>query len=255
MRMDNPLDLSSKTILVTGASAGIGRSTAVQLSRLGARVVLSGRHLERLHQAAGEMEGGGHHVAALDLANPNEIASWISDVVQVVGPLHGLAHCAGVASTMPLRFLSLKQLEDVMRVNFYSAALLTKEFARKRIRQGNASIVFVTSIAAMRGKQARSLYGASKGALIAFAKSAAVELAKDGIRVNCVAPSYVRTEMYEKTGDLMTPEELQACVERTQPLGLGTPLDVAQAIAFLLADAAKWITGSVLAVDGGCMAQ
>ncbi|HLI83845.1 MAG TPA: SDR family oxidoreductase [Bryobacteraceae bacterium] len=253
--MDNPLDLSGKTILVTGASAGIGRSTAVQLSRLGARVVVSGRDLDRLRQTAAEMNGRGHHVAALDLADPNGIGCWISDVVKVVGPLSGLAHCAGMAATMPLRFLSLKQLEDVMRVNFYSAALLTKEFARKRVREGNASIVFVASIAGLRGKQARSVYGASKGALIAFAKAAAVELAKEGIRVNCVAPSYVRTEMYERTGDLMTPEELRACVERTQPLGLGTPLDVAHAIAFLLADTAKWITGSVLAVDGGCMAQ
>ncbi|HEY7392347.1 MAG TPA: SDR family oxidoreductase [Bryobacteraceae bacterium] len=253
--MDNPLDLTGKTILVTGASAGIGRCTAVLLSRLGARVVLSGRDVGRLRQTAGEMDGEGHHVAALDLANPNEIAAWIAELAQVVGPLSGIAHCAGVAATMPLRFLSLKQLDDVMRVNFYSAVLLTKEFARKRIHERNASLVFVASIAGMRGKRARSIYGASKGALIAFAKSAAIELANEGIRVNCVAPSYVHTDMYERIGDLMTPEQLQDCVERTQPLGLGTPLDVANAIAFLLADTGKWITGSVLAVDGGYTAQ
>jgi NAD(P)-dependent dehydrogenase (short-subunit alcohol dehydrogenase family) len=253
--MDNPLDLGGKTILVTGASTGIGRSTAMLLSRLGARVVLSGRNVERLCQTAAEMEGAGHHVAALDLANLDEIAGWIAEMVQVVGPLSGLAHCAGTASMVPLRFLSLKQLEELMRVNFYSAALLMREFAKKRIHQGKASVVFVASVAGIRGTPARSAYGASKGALIAFAKSAAVELANEGIRVNCVAPSYVHTEMYEKAGDFLTPAQLQASVERRQPLGLGTPLDVAQAIAFLLADTGKWITGSVLAIDGGFLAQ
>jgi NAD(P)-dependent dehydrogenase (short-subunit alcohol dehydrogenase family) len=251
----NPLDLSGKAFLVTGASAGIGRSTAVLLSRLGARVVLSGRDVDRLRQTAGEMDGDGHHVAALDLADPNEIGGWMAGVIQAVGPLSGLAYCAGVAPIMPIRFLSLKQFEEVMRVNFYSAAILLKEFARKRMHQEGASVVFIASVAGMRGKAARSAYGASKGALIAFAKSAAVELARDGIRVNCIAPSYVRTEMYEKTGDFLTPDQVQACVESRQPLGLGEPLDVAQAIAFLLADTGKWITGSVLAVDGGFLAQ
>jgi NAD(P)-dependent dehydrogenase (short-subunit alcohol dehydrogenase family) len=253
--MNSPLDFSGKAVLVTGASAGIGRGTAVLLSRLGARVVLSGRDEDRLRQTLGEMEGSGHHVAALDLANPNEIAAWMPGVIEAVGPLSGLAYCAGVAPIMPIRFLSLKQFEEVMRVNFYSAAMLLKEFARTRMHQEGASAVLVASVAGMRGKAARSAYGASKGALIAFAKSAAVELVKDGIRVNCVAPSYVRTEMYEKAGDFLTPQQLQACVESRQPLGLGTPLDVAQAIAFLLADTAKWITGSVLAVDGGFLAQ
>jgi NAD(P)-dependent dehydrogenase (short-subunit alcohol dehydrogenase family) len=253
--MENPLELTGKTVLVTGASAGIGRSTALLLGRLGARVVLSGRNLDRLHETAGQMEGSGHHIAALDLINPNEIAAWIAEVVQAVGPLHGLAHCAGIGPMAPLRFLQLERIEEVMRVNFYSAALLTKEFARKRVHRAGASIVLVASVAGMVGTPARTAYSASKGALIAFAKSAAVELAKDGIRVNCVAPSYVRTEMYEKAGDFLTPEQLQACVESQQPLGLGTPLDVAQAIAFLLADTGKWITGSVLAIDGGFLAQ
>jgi NAD(P)-dependent dehydrogenase (short-subunit alcohol dehydrogenase family) len=253
--MNNPLDLSGKTVLVTGASAGIGRSTAVLLSRLGARIVLSARDANRLEQTAREMDGSGHHIATLDLANPNEIAGWIAELVQAAGPLYGLAYCAGMGPLRPLRLLPLERIEEVMRVNFYSAALLTKEFARKHMHQAGGSVVFVASVAGMLGTPGRTAYSASKGALIAFAKSAAVELAKEGIRVNCVAPSYVRTDMYEKTGDFMTPEQLQDCVESTQPLGLGTPLDVANAIAFLLADTGKWITGSVLAVDGGYSAQ
>jgi NAD(P)-dependent dehydrogenase (short-subunit alcohol dehydrogenase family) len=253
--MDNPLDLGGKTILVTGASAGIGRSTALLLSRLGARVVLSGRSLDRLQETAGQMEGAGHHIAALDLMNPNEIPAWIAEVLEVVGPLSGLAHCAGTGPMIPLRFLRLEQLEEVMRVNFYAAAALTKEFTRKRTYQPGASIVYVASVAGILGTPARTAYSASKGALIAFAKSAAMELAKSGIRVNCVAPSYVQTDMYEKSTASLTPEQLATLVESTQPLGLGTPLDVANVIAFLLADTGKWITGSVLAVDGGYSAQ
>jgi 3-oxoacyl-[acyl-carrier protein] reductase len=142
-----------------------------------------------------------------------------------------------------------------MRTNFYSAVVLTKEFARKRLHTANSSIVLVASVAGMLAAPARSAYSASKGALIAFGKSVAVELAKSGVRVNCIAPSYVRTEMYEQTTNGLTEEQLSALVAATQPLGLGTPLDVAHAVAYLMADTGRWITGSVLAVDGGYAAQ
>jgi NAD(P)-dependent dehydrogenase (short-subunit alcohol dehydrogenase family) len=253
--VDNPLDLSGKTILVTGASAGIGRSTAVLLSRLGARVVLTGRNGQGLEETVSQMNGSCHRIAPLDLAKVNEIPAWLAELVGAVGLLDGLVHCAGTGPMVPLRFLSLEQLEEVMRVNFYSAVVLTKEFTRKRMHQPVASIVFVASVAGMLGTPARTAYSASKGALIAFAKSAAMELSKSGIRVNCVAPAYVETNMFEKSAASLTPEQLTTLVETTQPLGLGTPLDVANAIAFLLADTGKWITGSVLAVDGGYSAQ
>jgi 3-oxoacyl-[acyl-carrier protein] reductase len=140
-------------------------------------------------------------------------------------------------------------------VNFYAAALLTREFARKRAHREGGSIVLVASVAGVLGAAARTAYSASKGALIAFAKSAAVELAPAAIRVNCVAPSYVATDMYEKSMAYLTQEQLRALIDSTQPLGLGTPADVAGAIAFLVADTGRWITGSVLAVDGGYAAQ
>jgi NAD(P)-dependent dehydrogenase (short-subunit alcohol dehydrogenase family) len=253
--MKNPLDLTGRTILVTGASSGIGRSTAVLLSQLGARVVLAARNQERLRQTAEALEGSGHEVEPIDLAELEKIPDWLAGVAQKAGPLAGLVHCAGMASLMPLRVLTMRHLETVMRVNFQSAVALTTAFSRKRVHQAGSSVVLVASVAASCGVPARSAYSASKGALVAFARSAALELAKTGLRVNCVAPAYVRTEMYEESLGGLTPEQLQSVVEATQPLGLGEPADVANAIAFLLADTGRWITGSVLAVDGGYTAQ
>ncbi len=253
--MINPLDLSGRSIVVTGASAGIGRSTAVLLSSLGARIVLVGRSEERLDETTRLMEGDHHRVAPFDLTRLDEIPQWLAGLAEEVGPFSGLAHCAGITSLMPLRVLGIAHLDEVMRTNFYSAVVLTKEFARKRLHKANSSIVLVASVAGMLAAPARSAYSASKGALIAFAKSAAVELAKSQIRVNCVAPSYVRTDMYEKTTDGLTPEQLSALVDATQPLGLGTPLDVANSIAYLIADTGRWITGTVLSVDGGYASQ
>ena len=253
--MINPLDLTGRTIVVTGASAGIGRSTATLLGGLGARVVLVGRNVERLNETARLLEGTPHRIAPFDLTRLDEIPQWLAGLADEVGPFSGLAHCAGIASLVPLRVLGIGHLDEVMRTNFYSAVVLTKEFSRKRLHAANSSIVLVASVAGMLAAPARSAYSASKGALIAFARSAAVELAKSGIRVNCVAPSYVRTDMYEKTANGLTPEQLTALVNATQPLGLGTPLDVAHAIAYLIADTGRWITGSVLAVDGGYASQ
>jgi len=253
--MMNPLDLTGRAIVVTGASGGIGRSTAVLLGGLGARVVLVGRDTSRLEETSSLMEGADHRIAPFDLNRLEEIPQWLAGLADEVGPFSGLVHCAGITSLVPLRVLGIEQLDEVMRVNFYSAVVLTKEFARKRAHTAKSSIVLVASVAGILAAPARSAYSASKGALIAFARSVAIELAKSGVRVNCVAPSYVRTEMYEKSADGLTPDQLSSSVDATQPLGLGTPLDVAHSIAYLIADTGQWITGSVLSVDGGYASQ
>jgi NAD(P)-dependent dehydrogenase (short-subunit alcohol dehydrogenase family) len=253
--VENPLDLSGKTVLVTGASGGIGRSTSLLLSRLGARLIVNGRKQDVLEATAAQLGGTCHRVSVFDLAKLDEIPQWLSGLTEQMGPLDALVFCAGVGSLLPLRLLRTEHLEEIMRVNFYAAAVLAREFSRKRAHREPASLVFVASTAGMLGTPARSAYSASKGALIAFAKSAAMELAKSGIRVNCVAPSYVETDMYDRAMASLTEEQLKALIERTQPLGLGAPGDVAGAIAFLVADTGRWITGSVLAVDGGYSAQ
>jgi NAD(P)-dependent dehydrogenase (short-subunit alcohol dehydrogenase family) len=189
-----------------------------------------------------------------DLGELNAIPEWMASVVEQAGPLDGLVHSAGIGSLIPLRMLSMAEVERVMRVNYVSAVALTKELSRKRMHRQGGSIVLISSVAGLVGAAGRTAYSASKGALVAFARSAAIELAGAGLRVNCIAPAYVRTEMYEATRGALTEEQLHTLVA-AQPLGLGEPLDVAHAAAFLLAGTGRWITGSVLTVDGGYTAQ
>jgi NAD(P)-dependent dehydrogenase (short-subunit alcohol dehydrogenase family) len=253
--MTNPFEMGGKTVLVTGASSGIGRSTAVLLSHMGARVVLVGRNQNRLHETLSAMAGSGHREAAFDLERVDEILPWLSQLVETSEPLDGLVCAAGISSLRPLRSLDIAHFDKVMRINCYSPVALTAAFCRKRVHKPEAGIVLVASVAGLVGSAARAAYSASKGALIAFARSAAVELAPAGVRVNCVAPAYVKTPMYDSDMQGLSPEKLEALVRTTQPLGLGTPLDVAHAVAFLLAGTGRWITGSVLSVDGGYTAQ
>lgn len=253
--MKNPLDMSGRTVLVTGASAGIGRSTAVLLSELGARIILVGRQETQLKETSRCLDGDGHRIEVFDLSNAKAIPTWFDRVVSEVGAFHGLAHCAGTDAFVPLRSLTVDRIDEVMRINLFSAMMLTQALARKAAYQPGAGVVLVASVAGAVGVPARSAYSASKGALIAFAKSAALELANKGIRVNCVAPSYVQTGMYERAVENLTAGQQSELLGKTQPLGLGTPLDVAHSIAFLLAETSRWITGSVLTVDGGYTAQ
>jgi NAD(P)-dependent dehydrogenase (short-subunit alcohol dehydrogenase family) len=249
------LNLDGRTFLVTGASSGIGRATAVLLSELGARVVLTARNCQKLQETANMMQPGEHRIKPADLGDVDAIPDWLAGVAEEVGPLDGFVHSAGVASLVPLRTLTAKHADEIMRVNYYSAVSLVNAFSRKRVRAASSSIVLVASVAGLLGVAGRSAYSASKGALIAFARSAAIELARSKVRVNCVAPSYVQTEMYDETLKELSEEQRDQLVAATQPLGLGTPYDVACAVAFLLGHTSRWITGSVLAVDGGYSAQ
>lgn len=251
--MTDSMDLTGKKILVTGASSGLGRAAAVQAGRLGAEVVLVARREEELQKTARMMEGACTFIEPFDLLEVDDIGPWFKEVTAKTGPLNGFVHSAGINVTRPIRQLKPAVTDSTMRLNYFAASALTRAFRQNGCWAAPASIVFVSSIVALRGEKGISAYSASKGALLSATRCLACELAADGIRVNCICPGHVRTEMAEQTEGFLTDDKLQSIADK-HPLGIGEPIDVANAVCFLLSDAAKWITGSPMIVDGGYMA-
>ena len=250
----NPLAMTGRTILVTGASSGIGRETAILLSELEASVVLTGRNRERLEETRDRMQGSTHRIEVFDLNDTAAIPGWLKKVTLQTGPLSGMVHSAGIQKTIPLRVISTPGIEAIMQTNVTSAIMLVNGFRQRGCSVRGGSVVLISSVAGLVGQPAIGAYSASKAALIGFAKSAAMELAPEGLRVNCVAPGYVDTEMALEFREKLPAEQFEAIVQM-HPLGIGKPRDVAQAIAFLLADTGRWITGTTLVVDGGYTAR
>ncbi len=249
----NPMDLSGRTILVTGATSGIGRATAVYLSKLGARIIASGRNKERLDQVLAELEGEGHQGRIFDLADLEAIVPWLKALCTEVGPLNGIAHCAGVQATRPIQAVKPDFVMDVLTQNLGAALMLAQAFRLKACHGTPASLVYCSSSAALKTAPGNVVYASSKGGIVSAVKGLGVELVRDGVRVNAVAPAMVDTPMSDQFRTILSEENFQRVVGM-HPLGLGRPDDVAAAIAFLLADTSRWITGSILCVDGGFLA-
>ena len=243
-------DLTGWTVLVTGASGGIGRETAVVLSSLHARIVLTGRNRERLEQTVSLLSGEGHHIEVFDLTQVEDIPKWLLTLTEQVGPLKGLVHAAGKQMTSPIRLVKQTEAGELLTTNLHSAIMLMRGFSQRRCHEPESSVVLVSSITGLVGRGGASVYSASKAALMGLARSLAVELAPERIRVNCIAPAFVRTEMLAELEQWLPPEQYKA-LEKLHPLGFGTPQDVANAAAFLISEMARWITGTTLVVDGG----
>ena len=244
--MSNPFSLTGKTILVTGASSGIGAATASLLGQLGARVILSGRDEERLQKGADAINNG--VLSPYDLSDTAGISDWIESIVAEHGELHGVVHSAGVHMTSPVRLVNEKKYTNLVDVNLGSAVMLSRAFGRKGVAAAGGSLVFVTSVMGIVGAPAVSVYSATKAALQGLSKSLALEFAPQRIRVNSVAPGQLVEPM---STQLLKPEHFS----KLHPLGLGEAADVANAIAFLVSDASRWVTGTTLVVDGGYTAQ
>ena len=252
--MLNPLDMTGRTILVTGASSGIGRATAILLSRLGGRVILVARRREKLELTLAQLEGTGHAVELFDLSQYEGIPQWLKELAGTHGMLDGLVHCAGIQITAPLRILDANQVEAMWRTNVSASLWLAKGYRQRGVNKPGGSLVFLASAIGLVGGTALSAYSGSKGAIIALTRSLAVELAREKIRVNCLAPGLIKTEMFDEFARQLTPENL-AALQKDYVLDFGEPGDVANAAAFLLAPASRWITGIPFVVDGGLTAH
>lgn len=248
------MDLRGRAFLITGASSGIGRETAILLSRLGARLALSGRNAARLEETRASLEGTGHEVSPLDLSRGDDIPAWQMGLTSRIGPLDGLVHAAGIQNVLPLKMVDRRDIDNVLQVNVSAAVMLAKGFRHKGVHSDRSSIVLLSSIRGLVGDPGLSLYSASKGAIVALTKSLAMELARDNIRVNNVAPAYVQTPMFNAAKNHMGQEKYEKLLA-DHPLGIGRPMDVAYAVAFLLGDTGAWITGTTLVVDGGYTAR
>ncbi len=253
--MINPMNLDGKNILVTGASSGIGKGIAVLLSRLGANVILTARNEQRLKETYDELEPGKHAYYVFDLNQPEKIEGLMDTVCRDGLKLNGLVHSAGISQTMPLQYLKLSDLKNIMTVNFYSFAELVKHFSKRKYHDNGGSIVAVSSISSRVGARGLSAYCASKGALESAIRSMALDLAPKKIRVNAVAPGMIETQIYDGLREIVNNSNFEAELMKRQVLGIGKPGDVAHATAYLLSDASGFITGTSMIVDGGYLAH
>ena len=244
--------LKGKKILITGASSGIGASVAKLASEQGAVCIINGRNEERLDQTLKCLTGEGHIAIVSDLKEGNG-TELVQKAVKLAGPLNGFVHCAGIEKTLPFRATQISDLREIMAVNLEAFWEITQELVKsKNHEKEKLSVVGISSVAALYGAPGKTAYAASKGALISLIKSLAAEYAVKQIRFNTVCPGYVETPMLDGVKKLYrTEEEFVSSIASKHPLGLGNPEDVASASIYLLSDAARWVTGSIMTIDGG----
>ncbi len=236
--------LVGKTILVTGASSGIGRCVAVACAEAGATIVLSGRNQSRLQATKDALEGEGHSILPADLTDSVQ-RQVLSEQVPL---LDGVVHCAGIGSRVLGKMLEEDDVYNVMNANFDAPVLLQAELLRNKKINKDASIVIIASAAASMPSVGNAIYSASKAALIAYAKCLALELAPRKIRVNCISPAMVWTDLALVGA---TEEQLREA-EQSYPLKrYAQPEDIAPMAVYLLSDEATWITGSNMELTGG----
>ncbi len=253
--MKSVIDLSGKTILVTGASSGMGAQTAILCSQLGAKVVLVARREDKLQEVLGKLEGEGHMYYSFDLGNVDGIEDFIKQVITETGPLDGFVHSAGISSTRPLKMIKPNILREVMEINFNSFVEITRCITKRKCFNPGLSIVGISSISSTLGNQTKTAYCASKAAMDAVVRCFAKELAPNGVRANTVCPGMIDTAIYEKFKDNAGDSYDAKMRMDRQYLGLGKPIDVANMIVFLLSDASRLITGANIGVDGGMLSS
>ncbi|HHT25379.1 MAG TPA: SDR family oxidoreductase [Clostridiaceae bacterium] len=250
--MNAIIDLSNKRILIIGASSGIGKQTAITLSQVGSKLTLVARNEEKLKMVLDDLEGEGHDYFVADVSDVAVIESMIKEIVEKDGPLDGLVYSAGVGMAIPFMQSKPEKVQSTFNVNFFGFFEVVRQISRKGRFNPGMRIVGVSSCASLRGDKSKAIYSSSKAAMDSAVRCMAKELAEKEICINTVAPSMTATELYnyyiEKYGkDSKTNKELLT----RQYLGIAQPQDIANAIAFLISPAARFITGITMPVDGG----
>ena len=247
--MYNPFSLEGKTVLVTGASSGIGRGIAVECSKMGAKVVINGRNKERLQKTFDQLEGEGHIQIVADLSKQDDIDRLANEVPD----LNGFVNSAGIPKICPVKRIDRQTLEEIMNVNAFGPILLTSQLLRKKKLQKKSSIVLIASISGVcMANTGEGPYAATKAALAGYTKTAAFELAAQGTRVNTICPGLVPTEILTLSNEMFSEDQLKETMYGRYPLKrVGTPEDIANGAIYLLSDASSWVTGINLVIDGG----
>jgi len=245
MEIFNPFTLEGKTILVTGASSGIGRGIAIACSKMGATIVINGRNEQRLAETKKDLEGDNHMSLVADLSDSQSLLSMVAQLPK----LDGIVHCAGIGQRVLCKQLQEEDVDDMMGVNFKAPVMLQTEILKQKKISKGASVVFIASIASSSPTVGNAIYSASKGAVISYANCLALELAPRQIRVNCILPAMIWTDLIFKGG--LTEEELREDEKKYPLKRYGKPEDVANLAIYLLSDAAEWMTGSSIKITGG----
>lgn len=247
--MYNPFSLEGKTVLVTGASSGIGRGIAVECSKMGAKVVINGRNNERLQKTFDQLVGEGHIQIVADLSKQEDLDRLANEVPE----LNGFVNSAGIPKICPVKRIDRQTLEEIMNVNAFGPILLTSQLLRKKKLQKKSSIVLIASISGVcMANTGEGPYAATKAALAGYTKTAAFELAAQGTRVNTICPGLVPTEILTLSNEMFSEDQLKETMYGRYPLKrVGTPEDIANGAIYLLSDASSWVTGINLVIDGG----
>jgi NAD(P)-dependent dehydrogenase (short-subunit alcohol dehydrogenase family) len=244
--MYNPFSLAGKQILVTGASSGIGRAIAIECSKLGAKVIVTGRNVEDLKKTYLELEGDENFAIPADLTNTSNLDSLVAQLPL----LDGVVHSAGVSYPTPFPFVNAEKINQTFSVNFNAPVLLNLALLKQKKINRKASIVFISSISGVHiSSPGGSVYSASKAAINGIMKGMAIDLAGKSIRVNSINPGMVETDILLGSG--LTEEQLLDEKKKYPLKRFGLPSEIAYAVVYLLSDASQWVTGSNLKVDGG----
>lgn len=247
--MFNPFSLENKNILVTGASSGLGVGIAIDCSKMGANMVVTARNEERLNRTMRELEKANNFSIIADLVKDEDI----EDLAEKVPVLDGVVLCAGVIKTMPVKNIKFDAIDEIFDINIISSIKLLKLLLKNKKLAFGASVVFISSVSTFNVKIGNSLYSATKGAVNSFAKVMALEVAKQKMRVNCIQPGFVPSNILGQ-GVIESEDYIRFYAER-HPLGFGTRDDIGYACIYLLSDAARWVTGSIFTIDGGYTLQ